>query len=362
MADFKLANANAKETWSTKYFKEYVAQSGLVPFMSAADNAIIRVNMDLASHGDLVHIPYIASLKGAGVSGGSTLEGNEEALLNYSCAIKVKHVRNAVMLAEHETFRSELDYANIARGGLKDWSAQKLRDALIGNMQDVVIAGGNDSDGTPIEDSYKTVAAASTGEKNAYLTANVDRLVFGGAKSTTPTVWSTSLSAITSAMKLDADTVSFAKELAETSATFRITPYMTKDGQKWYVLFVGVEGFRQLRKDARIEAANREARPREVENNPLFTGGDLVWDGVIIKKIPEIAQVGNVGASSAPVGFAALCGANALGVAFARKPSFRTESKDYAHKVGVGITEIRGSTKMSAAGTQTGMVSLYYAA
>lgn len=362
MADFKLANANAKEIWSTKFAKEYVSQSGLVPFMSTSDNAIIRVNTDLAKAGDLVHIPYIRALKGAGVTGGTTLEGNEEALLNYSCAIKVRHVRNAVMLAEHETFRSELDYANLARGGLKDWSAEKLRDTLIGNMQDVVIAGGNDAEGTPVEDTYKSFAASTAGEKTAYLTANQDRIIMGTAKATAPTNFATSIAAVPNTAVLSADTVSLAKEMAETTASFRITPYMDKGGNKWFVLFVGVEGFRQLRKDAQISAANREARPREVESNPMFSGGDLLWDGVIIKKIPEIAQVGNLGASSAPIGFAALCGQNALGVAFARKPSFRTEAKDYDHKVGVGITEIRGSTKMSAGGVQTGAVSIYYAA
>ncbi|UZK70760.1 DUF4043 family protein [Sphingomonas sp. S1-29] len=361
MADFKLANANAKEVWSTKYAKEYVAESGFLPFMSSADNAIIRVNTDLKSAGDVVHIPYIASLKGAGVSGGATLEGNEEALLNYSTEVKVRHRRNAVMLGEHETFKSELDYANMARAGLKDWSAEDLRDELIEKMQSVVIEGGVDSDGTPIEDTYKPFDTATAGERTAYLLKNNDRILMGTAKATTQ-VFSTSLAAVPSSAILTADTVSMAKEMAETTASFRITPYRTKEGQKWYVMFVGVEGFRQLRKDPRIEAANRDARPREVETNPLFTGGDLVWDGVIVKKIPEITQVGNLGASSAPIGFAALCGANALAVAFSRKPSFRTESKDYEHRVGVGITEIRGSAKMSAAGTQTGQISIYYAA
>lgn len=361
MADFKLANANAKETWSTKYATEYVAQSGLLPFMSSADNAIIRVNTDLANKGDLVHIPYIASLKGAGVRGGATLEGGEEALLNYSTGIRVTHVRNAVMLPENETFKSEIDYANVARSGLKNWSAEELRDDLLSAMQHVPIAGGNDSDGTPIEDSYKTVAAATTGEKNAYLTANYDRLMFGGAQAATSgTAFATAMATIDSTKTLNADTVSDAKNLAETSATFRITPYMTKNGEKWYVMFVGARGFKQLRKDTRIEAANREARPREVENNPLFTGGDLVWDGVIIKKIPELAGLGALGASGAAVDGAYLCGSNALGVAFARKPTFRTQPKDYDHKVGVGITEIRGQSKMSAAGVQTGIVSVYH--
>ncbi|UZK69597.1 DUF4043 family protein [Sphingomonas sp. S1-29] len=361
MADFKLANANAKEVWSTKYATEYVALSGLLPFMSSASNAIFRVNTDLANNGDLVHIPYFASLKGAGVSGGATLEGNEEALLNYSTGIKVRHRRNAVMLAEHESFRTELDVANIAKGGLKDWSAEDLRNELIEKMQNVVIAGGVDSDGTPVEDTYKTFAASTATERTNYMLANADRIIMGTAKPTTA-VFSTSLAAVAAGAILTADTVSLAKEMAETTTNFRITPYMTKDGQKWYVMFVGVEGFRQLRKDPRIEAANRDARPREVETNPLFNGGDLVWDGVIVKKIPEIKQVGDLGAAGAPIGFAALCGANTLGIAFARKPTFRTEKKDYDHKIGVGITEVRGSSKMSAAGTQTGMVSIYYAA
>ena len=361
MADFKLANANAKEVWSTKFAKEYVSESGFLPFMSTADNAIIRVNTDLANKGDLVHIPYIASLKGSGVTGGATLEGNEEALLNYSTAIKVKHVRNAVILAESETFRSEVDYANSARGGLKEWSAERLRDDLIGRLQDVPVAGGNDADGTPVEDTYKSFATSTAGEKNSYLTANQDRVLMGTAKATAPTNFGTSIAAVPGTATLSAATVTKAKQMAMTTTQFRITPYRTKGGQKWYVMFVGVEGFNQLSADERIEAANRDARVRGMDN-PLFNGDDLVWDGVIIKLIPEIAQVGNLGASSAPIGFAALCGANTLGVAFSRKPTFRSEVKDYEHKVGIGISEIRGVSKMSATGVQTGQVSIYYAA
>lgn len=354
MANFTLSNANAKEAWSTKYASEYVAKSGLLPFMSASDNAIIRVNTDLGKAGDTVNLTYFGKLKGAGKSGGETLKGSAEALRNYSTSIKVKHVRNAVNIPEHESFRTEIDIANKARGGLKDWSAEKLRDDLLARMQDVVIDGGLDADGTPEADSYKTLAASSAGERNAYLVANDDRILFAGAQSPVDGDFNASLATVGAGDVLTADIVSTAKDLAETSADFRITPYMDKAGNKWFVMFVCSEGYRQLRNDDRIDAANKDARPREVEDNPLFTGGDMLWDGVIIKKITEIPVV------SATQRFAGLMGANALGVAFSRKPSFRVQEEDFGHEYGVAITEIRGQSKMSAAGVQTGMVSIYH--
>lgn len=354
MATFTLASVNAKEAWSVKYFKEYVNQSGLLPYMSNADNAIIRINTDLKSAGDLVHIPYITSLKGAGVSGSATLEGNEENLGNYSVAIRVGHIRNGVIIPESESFKTELNFADHSRTGLKNWSAEKLRSDLLTAMQSVAIAQAG------LEDTYKAFSVATAGEKNAMLTANVDRTLFGGAPATAPSNFATSAAVIDATKVLTAKTVSAAKDMAETSANYRINPYMDKQGEKWFVMFVDATGFRQLQDDEDIKLANRDARPRDVKTNPIFTGADLVYDGVIIKKIPEMPVIGAIGASGHVVRFAALCGGNALGVAFSQKPAFRTETKDYGHLVGVGITEIRGQTKMTVNSVQLGMVSVYH--
>ena len=115
-------------------------------------------------------------------------------------------------------------------------------------------------------------------------------------------------------------------------------------------------------------ASNREARPRDVERNPIFQDGDLIYDGVIIREIPEIPATGTVGAESARVEPVYLCGAQALGVAWGQEPKRITDDFDYGHQKGVGTVEARGIEKMrfptggSSALVDHGMVTGYVAA
>ena len=82
------------------------------------------------------------------------------------------------------------------------------------------------------------------------------------------------------------------------------------------------------------------------QNNKLFQGGDLEWDGVIVHEcdgLPVIAGVGAAGIDVAPV---YLCGAQALGLAMAKRWTSKTEEFDYGDKHGVAIEAIDGLAKM----------------
>ncbi len=366
MANFKLVQANDKQVWSKEYTQEYIRESGFKPYMGSGDTAIIRMDMTLkAEKGSLVHFPYFRKLSGAGVTGSATLVGNEEALLNYSTAVRVAHVRNGVSIAESESFRTELDVANVARSSLKSWSAEQLRDALIVAGQSIIIPGANDSDGNPMEDTYVSYALATAAQRNAHLVKNTDRTLFGSKRvNAVSGVMSTALATIDATQKLSAGVITMAKTMARTAQTFKPRPYRSDAtaGREWFVLFVGSEGFRDCQVDPLIYAANKDARPLDLEKNPIFQSGDLIWNGVIIREIPEMTLTGLVGASGAQVGQAFLCGQSSLVVAYGKMAEPRVNSLDYDHILGVGITEIRGQAKFSAAGVQTGMVSIYHAA
>lgn len=45
-----------------------------------------------------------------------------------------------------------------------------------------------------------------------------------------------------------------------------------------------------------MQTANREAPPRDVDSNPIFQDGDLIYDGVVVREIPEIAGFNNTAA------------------------------------------------------------------
>jgi hypothetical protein len=82
------------------------------------------------------------------------------------------------------------------------------------------------------------------------------------------------------------------------------------------------------------------------KDNPLFTGGSLLWDGVIVREIPEIEVLTGVGAGAIDVEPTYLCGAQAIGVAWAQRTKSTTNVRDYDFLHGVGISEIRGIEKL----------------
>jgi hypothetical protein len=135
------------------------------------------------------------------------------------------------------------------------------------------------------------------------------------------------------------------------TASPKIKPISVKDmDQEWYVAFVGPYAWRDLTEDNPttnvLTLANRDARTRGVDN-PLFTGDSLVWDGIIIREIPEIAalesSLASTGVRIEPV---YLAGAQAIGLAWAQRTKSTTDTDDYEFLHGVGVQEIRGIEKL----------------
>jgi hypothetical protein len=81
-------------------------------------------------------------------------------------------------------------------------------------------------------------------------------------------------------------------------------------------------------------------------DNPLFTAGDILFDGVIIKEIPELSTITGSGGGGIDVAASFLCGAQALGVAWAQRMKSTTNTRDYGFMHGVGVQEIRGIGKL----------------
>lgn len=108
-----------------------------------------------------------------------------------------------------------------------------------------------------------------------------------------------------------------------------------------------------------------------MDDNPIFQDGDLLYDGIIHREVPEIDDVAGagtynlngVGASSADVRPVFLCGAQAVGIAWGQEPTPRTDmQKDYQFRPGVAIEELLGVKKLAFNGVQQGMVSCFFAA
>lgn len=356
MTDFTLNNGLTQTAWSTDYLKSYVRKSGFASDMKA-NNAPILVKKDLTKKkGDAIRVPYFGNLTGDGVTGASRLKGNEEALANYTVEVRAETKRHGILLHENDMFKTDLQLANIAREGLVDWHANDLRSDIIREMYAVPVAVAGSPDATV------AYGDATAGNRNAYNAANSDRLVFGTSTSTPSGTHATDLSGIAASETLSAAVLDYAKDRAESTVTMKINPYSTEDGREYFILYTGTAGYNQLRQDDDIKAAMQYAWTRDEMKNPLFRGGDLLWNGVIVRKIPEIGSIGGVGTSSATVTGSFLCGNNAVAVAYAAMPEARKDVDDYGEEQGVAIRDVRGVKKITAGLKDVGMVTIYHAA
>ena len=112
------------------------------------------------------------------------------------------------------------------------------------------------------------------------------------------------------------------------------------------MVFMDSAAFSAISGDADVKAAHRDAWERS-KNNPLFTGGDILADGMIIREIPEISVLSAAGASSADVSPVFMCGAQALGLGWASRTKTVTDDTDYKDKMGCAVQEIRGIQKLT---------------
>jgi N4-gp56 family major capsid protein len=334
-----------EEKWDNDYFESYVRANRFNRYMGTDSNSIIQVKQDLTkSAGDRIHLSLIAELSGAGVTGDTLLEGSEEALSNYEFPIVVSTLRNGVAVTMNQEQFTGIDLRNAAKAQLKNWSMKDLR-------TDIITALGSIA-GT-------AYASASEAAKDTWVAANSDRVLFGDGSVGGFTDHSADLALITTSMTLNMALVSKLKARAEV-ATPIIRPVTVGEDSENYVLFCGSGAFRDLKLEMSTVLQNAQERG---DGNPLFNDGDLMYDGVIIRKIQEIPATGNVGTGSARVEPVYLCGAQALGVAWAKRTKTATETRDYGFVHGVAVHEMRGVEKcVFISSQQHGVVTGYVAA
>jgi N4-gp56 family major capsid protein len=327
MAFTTVAAANTEELWDRDFFKAYVRANRFNRYMGRNENSVIHVKEDLTKKaGDGITIPLISELAGAGQTGNGLLEGNEEALGNYGHKIEVATRRHGVAVTDNDQQFTGIPLRDAAKEQLKNWAMKKLR-------TDIITALGSKT-GT-------AYGSASEAVKDAWLVANADRVLFGtGVGSYTD--HSADLLLVTAGMTLSKTIVSKAKALAETASPI-IRPVTVDEDEENYVMFVEGSAFRDLKADLATSHADAMERGK---SNPLWRDGDLMYDGVVIRKIQEIAAIGTVGASSARVVPYYLCGAQALGVAWAQRTKSTTDVRDYGFVKGVGIHEMLGVEKL----------------
>jgi hypothetical protein len=207
--------------------------------------------------------------------------------------------------------------------------------------------------------------------------ANTDRVQYGGARTNTKATHILSLAELDITNdRFTAANLSLLKRVA-INADPHIRPYKTRDGYEYYVAFCGTNTFRDLKLD--LQNVNKDARPREndgVNKNPIFQDGDQIYDGVIVRQVPEISgfvtsawtgltTAGTTSNRTEPV---FLCGQQAVAFCWGQmaRPTFRKED-DYEFIAGVGVDMCFGVvkcyTKHPSTGSnlvQSGVVTGFY--
>lgn len=337
MADTFASSGNRATKFDSKYFTEWVRKNRFARYMGKDENAIIHVKEDLTKEkGDRITFPLVNTLKGQATTGSNTLEGNEEALDTRSHLLTVDQRRKAVRVSLMEEQKSAVGLREAAKPQLMTWQMDDTRTRTIQALASV-------------NQVYLGTATAS--QRNVWSADNQDRVIYGAVSNYSAT-WATGVGAIDTSDTLTPSLISLARRLAE-AANPIVKPYMLNGDEEWYVFFADAQSFRDLKNSTAYAQMLREAGERG-KNNPLFTDGDLIYDGVIIRKIPEIGRV--LSASGGPLATAGsgsirisanfLCGAQALGVGIAKRPETVTRDFDYGDKYGCAVRFVDGIEKL----------------
>lgn len=328
MADSRAATGLTVQQWDEKFFVESIQTDQFADLYGEGENAVIQTKEDLSKKkGDSVTFALINRLTNAATTGTNVLEGNEEDLVSRSHKVSVDKRRHAVRTAEMEEQASAISIRDASKPALKTWAFENTRDAIIGAMGSI---------------NGKLYAAASEAEKDAWLVDNADRCLFGNAKANNAANdHSAALVQIDATNDvLKRGTISLMKRMARTASP-RIRPVRDPGNNKLtYIAYAHPYAFRDLRENMTDVMDDTTAAGQAMK---LFEGGDLLWDGVIIKELEDIPVYSNGTIDVAPVFF---LGAQAIGYAIARRWKTISKEFDYGDKYGVAVDGIDGFEKL----------------
>jgi N4-gp56 family major capsid protein len=359
MAETFVPSGLTVQQWDAKYFREYLNSNWFKQFMGTGSSNMIQLKEDLTKKpGDSVTFSLVNKLNGTAKDSDEALEGAEEAVDLRSFQVRVRAYDHAVKFKKFEAQKTAIDLRQAHRDVLMDWNMELDRDNIIAAMGS--INGVN-------------FASASEAQKDAWLANNADRVLFGKLKSNTESDFDFSDSVVkvdTTDDKVTPDALTLMKRMAKT-ATPKVRPIRPKGSIKdsdGYIVVMPSECLRDLTANSDFRQANREARARGTDN-PIFSGADYVYEKLAIYEMEDIPSLGAVGNGGAIVRPVYLLGAQAIGIAWAKRPETVEEMFDYKRAVGLGITQWYKVEKMRFGAGETdtdntkdhGVVTGYFA-
>jgi hypothetical protein len=332
---------------------------------------------DLAGDGKEIRIPLVTQLIGSGVGVG-TLVGNEETLDSYGMPMWADWARNAVANNRAANKENSFSVQSTAQSLLRGWARRIVRDDIVDALLSIptsqIQANRFTSPGNRVNGIKWSAATAANkellgdGERRSRGVRLGDCELLDHLRNRSRERRFHQRQDDRGCRLADEERGAADRRLASNPGVYngkpKITPFSikgTNNDQEWYLCLLGSRAMRDLKADPTMYQANRDAREREsgaTKNNPIFTGGGLIYDGVIYLEIPEITQrllLSGIGASSIDVEPVFLLGQSALGYVMGQMPRpTRRDETDYDFIKGIGIEAQYGVGKIAKAPLSVG--------
>lgn len=333
--NFAVNHPLAVKLFAKSLYHDIIGESYVGKFMGKGDGSLIQVKTETQKDaGDKITFGLRALLTGAGVTEGTSLEGQEEAMTHYNDSVTINQLRHAVRSAgEMSEQRVPWSVREEARMGLKDWWIERL---------ETIVA--NQLTGNTGQTDLKYVGF------NATTAPTSGRLIVGGSETAEASLSATTTHAIKLA---DLDKAVAIAKTAVSGGRQRIRPVKIA-GKDHYVCFLHPDQIYQLRRDASTQGnlwdvLRSQLQGGDIKDNPLITGAMFMYNNVIVHEWSYLPNtVGN--ATNTNYRRGVFCGAQACSVAFGQnsgptKIKWVEELFDYKDQLGVGAGMILGAKK-----------------
>lgn len=313
---YEQSNPLAQQAWDELLFREMQYESFFLPKFagegSSGLNSIVHVKTNLQGRkGTKVTFGKMRRLRGAGVTGRTKLEDNEEALRDDSFYVELERYRHAVRdQGDLDRRRPIYDMDAESREAIKIWGSEKLDKLCFDALSDVTVKA-------PTRVFY-----------------------YAGTTPTIGTSFSTAKAALTTSSKLDDfELIQRATAWCKTGGNRSQDPIrpIKIGGKSYYVLLVHPDVAADLKGSDKWQQAQRDAMERG-KDNPIFTGALGMVDNVVFHE-HELVPIGlDAGASNnVPYAHCFFLGAQALAWAWGERPSVVAKKFDYDEENGYAI-------------------------
>jgi N4-gp56 family major capsid protein len=320
-------------------------------FMGTGPDAVVQVKDDLTKGpGDRIRTTLSMLLSGDGVSGNTSLEGNEEALTYHTDDVNIDQLRNAVRnYVRIDSQRVAHDVREDAKVRLRDWWADVLDRSFINQLT------GN----TAETDNKKTGL-------NDAIDPDSDHIVWPGAA----TAVSDLVTATTHSFHLGLidEALTKIKMFNEDSSIPQIRPM--KGG--YFGCIISPHQAEDLALGINTQTAGPDwqeimqwsMQGGRVDDNPLINGSLGVYKNVVFYEDSRVPKGHNSGTYDDNTRVATLFGAQALCAAFGREGGrpdrflWNEESFDYGNQQGVSASLIFGMKKVRFNSDDFGVITI----